>query len=937
MNNIFIRKAIFFLLFALGCSCGYADIIYLKSGKQIEGKIKENTGEYIKIDFYGVELTYQLSEIEKINDDKIVSSKAAKNKELSLEIALPKKVKAIDHILKIISELRKLDFKKPVNYDVTSRAEIKKYLLRALEKQQKKVQAEEKMLKYLGLLPAYVDYNGLILELLPKEIAGYYSLEEKKLFIVEDIPEEKRNLAITHEACHALQDQYFDLNIFLEKDKEININSDRQLAHQSIVEGEASAIMLDYELQNKNIKFTSLPNFARYMDMFKESMKASYPTFDSVPNFLGETFVFPYLQGLNFFREIRLKYPWEWVGNLYSNPPNSTEQIMHPEKYLEKRDEPIEINLPELSKILNNSWSKVHEDTLGEFVIRSLLKQFSDLPTAFLVSEGWGGDRVILFEEIANKKTFLILLSSWDSREDAEEFFWGYQDVVKNKYLEEKPITSSEPNVRLWNSEKGDILLEIRGEDVLVIEGAPIEFREKIRNKIWEPLKRDMSFVEKEDFLNPSGLRAEKFYQKGKALCDKYRGDTILLYEALIYFKKAIELDEDFIEAYPKIAGVTVDLGYLEGDNYDAEAVKEAFSWIDKAKEINPLFPDSYRVTAKAYFALKKYDSAQEQIEKAISLDANNSDFYFWLGRIHKAKKEYDKAIEAFNKAVSLNPKYDGNYDLLGIIYFELRDYEKSLQMHKKAVELKSNSAWYWNNYSLPLIELGRYDEAIDVLKNALKIMDFGMAHRNLGRVYMGKKMYKEAEEEFKLINDTEMLSYLYREMKHPQKQIEMLDKTLRSQENAWAYVEKARILKKDGNLDEALLGYQKAIEINPQYALAYHDMGQIYEIKGDIDKVAELYERAVQIDEKLSMANYDLGRIYNVERHDPYRALTYLKKSVDLDPNYADTYYQLARAYEDMGDRKNSIINLEKYLELAPNGNEANSVRAYLKRIKKE
>jgi len=65
----------------------FADTITLKSGRTVEGKIIEKTDKYVKIDLQGIELTYFIDEIEKIEADGIELKKTDENKDAILPIA----------------------------------------------------------------------------------------------------------------------------------------------------------------------------------------------------------------------------------------------------------------------------------------------------------------------------------------------------------------------------------------------------------------------------------------------------------------------------------------------------------------------------------------------------------------------------------------------------------------------------------------------------------------------------------------------------------------------------------------------------------------------------------------------------------------------------------------------------------------------------------
>ena len=119
-------------------------------------------------------------------------------------------------------------------------------------------------------------------------------------------------------------------------------------------------------------------------------------------------------------------------------------------------------------------------------------------------------------------------------------------------------MDTGEEGLRLWEAEEGNILLEIKGRGVLVLEGASGQERERLRNKIWDSQKGLIDAAAKEAFLRPSGLSAQDYYKKAESICDNYKGNTLLLYEALAYLNKAIEVNKNFVQAYARIADIMV-------------------------------------------------------------------------------------------------------------------------------------------------------------------------------------------------------------------------------------------------------------------------------------------------------------------------------------------------------------------------------------------
>ncbi len=96
---------------------------------------------------------------------------------------------------------------------------------------------------------------------------------------------------------------------------------------------------------------------------------ASCPRFAAqTPRFLRELLAFPYVDGFAFVARERATASWAAIDAIWARPPESTTQILHPEKY-DRRQSPIEIELPPLP-LMGDGLRLARADTLGELVLR---------------------------------------------------------------------------------------------------------------------------------------------------------------------------------------------------------------------------------------------------------------------------------------------------------------------------------------------------------------------------------------------------------------------------------------------------------------------------------------------------------------------------------------------------------------------------------------
>lgn len=109
---------------------------------------------------------------------------------------------------------------------------------------------------------------------------------------------------------------------------------------------------------------------------------------------------------------------------------------------------------------------------------------------------------------------------------------------------------------------------------------------------------------------------------------------------------------------------------------------------------------------------------------------------------------------------------------------------------------------------------------------------------------------------------------------------------------------------------------YQRAIELNPNYATAHHWYGELLMQIGRVDESLTLYERALELDPLSLAINADLGIAYFYARQDN-RAIEQLQKTIEMDANFFRTYFYLARIYEYQGQYKKALANNQKALTL--------------------
>jgi hypothetical protein len=378
-----------------------------------------------------------------------------------------------DEMLKEAAQLRGLKPKTTVRMGVKSRAEISKYLNEYVSKNysDEELRGEGAMLRKIGLIPQGMDYRDFMLKLLTEQVGGFYDPDDKMFYIAGWISADEQKPVMIHELTHALQDQYFDLNKIL-RDSKIERDDDEGLARQAVIEGDGVAVMMNYLLLEAKRDFSSLPNLAFIMRSMSSSTQSELPVYSSAPLYLQEILVFPYGYGAAFLQKVWNKTPsWEAVNKIYSDLPLSTEQIMHPEKYLDTRDNPKPVDVQDPAKLLGENWKATYTNVLGEFSLNIMMRLYLSEERANRAADGWGGDQVVFLEDGQGKSGALIS-TVWDSSEEADEFFQAANDWL-TKRRPEAAKTEETPDKWLYR-QSGELDAMVRsGAQIKIILGFP--------------------------------------------------------------------------------------------------------------------------------------------------------------------------------------------------------------------------------------------------------------------------------------------------------------------------------------------------------------------------------------------------------------------------------------------------------------------------------
>ena len=381
----------------------------------------------------------------------------------------PEFLATVDEVLHDMSQITGWALKEPLKKSIRSREEIRAYVLAQMdnEKDAKERYASARSAEAFGLIPKGFNLDAFLVDLLTEQIAGLYDPKVHEFYIADWIPPDEQRMVMSHELTHALMDQQFQIEPWVHAARP---NDDAELAREAVLEGSAMAAMLDYVLKDKGLKLRDLPEVDP--SLFVGDLTDT-PQLKKAPPFIKDSLMFPYFSGLTFSLTVLRAEGWNGFAGVFAKPPANTQQIMHPALYREgKAPATLKVDLPE--GVPGGDWTKLEENSMGEFGWKEVLKQFLDEDLAKRIAAGWDGDDYATYEQAGSKRLALFTRIRFTTEEGASRMFAEYSEALAKKYSERRRVSRGEKSLS-FDTADGAVFLRCSGRECVTLDGGEQE------------------------------------------------------------------------------------------------------------------------------------------------------------------------------------------------------------------------------------------------------------------------------------------------------------------------------------------------------------------------------------------------------------------------------------------------------------------------------
>ena len=214
-------------------------------------------------------------------------------------------------------------------------------------------------------------------------------------------------------------------------------------------------------------------------------------------------------------------------------------------------------------------------------------------------------------------------------------------------------------------------------------------------------------------------LEAYDLFLKGRHAFNQWSVDGYRT--ASEYFKKAIEKDPEFKQAYSYLASSYSGRMSWNGDLSPAEALKNIEIYLNEAWKRGPSDNDYLTKAFVEFFITKDFKSSENFLLQAIELNPNNSTVLYTYSYLLNMMGRFDEAIKFVNKAKTIDPLTVAYFNYQTISLYLMNRQEEVLNTLNEALQLYPTVVRLYDFLGRVYLSMGRYEDAIESLTSGLQ------------------------------------------------------------------------------------------------------------------------------------------------------------------------------------------------------------------------
>lgn len=347
--------------------------------------------------------------------------------------------------------------------------------------------------------------------------------------------------------------------------------------------------------------------------------------------------------------------------------------------------------------------------------------------------------------------------------------------------------------------------------------------------------------------------------------------------KAIEAYRRAIELDPSYAWSYHRLG-----LVYARHEQYSPAMI--LFQQALERHQDDQGRAASWNSLGMVYTALGRSEEALAAYQQALALDDTYAPVWNSLGEVYNSQGRFAKAVEALERSIELDPQQPLPWTNLGNAYGALDQLDDAIEAYHQAIELDPDNAWPYNNLGFVYQKLGRPERAVEVYQQAIERHDDGpdkaVSWDNLGNAY-------------RALDNPEAAISAYR-----------WASTL-APDYPWPYHNQGLVYSEQGKYEQAVALFQQAIERHKNdlhQAASWSRLGDVYQALKRLQEAIVAYERVIELNPADALPWYNLGNIYRAQKRygnviDAYR------RAIELDPTNARPYFNLGLTYEEQGE----------------------------------